>query len=319
MKETQRELNPFPYSDSNKRYHTYEYHLRQKFGGRTVKLPLDGGFTCPNIDGLCGVGGCIYCSGRGSGDFAAEPSESIAEQMAKAVALIEKKWPTERRIAYFQAHTNTYAPVSYLKEKFEAALNEDNVVGLNIATRADCLPDEVLDYLEELSHRTALTVELGLQTANDATAKLINRGHDFTTFCEGYEKLRARRIDVCVHLIFGLPGEDRSTMLESVKEVAVLRPAQVKIHLLYVIKGTRLGAMYEAGEYMPMERDDYIETVCDALELLPPETVIGRLTGDGSPETLLAPLWSRRKTAVVNDIDKLMFARNSWQGKRFQG
>ncbi len=317
MKKTQRESNPFPYSDTNKRYHTYEYHLRQRFGGRTVKLPLDGGFTCPNIDGRCGVGGCIYCSGRGSGDFAAEAGESIAEQLARAVAMIEKKWPTERRIAYFQAHTNTYAPVSYLKERFESALAEPNIVGLNIATRADCLPDDVLDYLTELSKRTVLTVELGLQTADDKTAELINRGHGFGTFCEGYERLRSRGIDVCVHLIFGLPGEDRTTMLESVKKVAALRPAQVKIHLLYVIKGTRLGDMYEAGEYTPMEREAYIETVCDALELLPPETVIGRLTGDGAPETLLAPLWSRRKTSVVNDIDKMMFERNSWQGKRF--
>ncbi len=318
MKKTQRETNPFPHSDSNKRYHTYEYHLRQKFGGRTVKLPIDGGFTCPNIDGRCGVGGCIYCSGRGSGDFAALPTESVAQQMASAVAMIEKKWPTERKLAYFQAHTNTYAPVSYLKEKFEAALREPGVVGLNIATRADCLPDDVLDYLEELSHRTALTVELGLQTADDGTAELINRGHSFETFCEGYERLRARGIDICVHLIFGLPGEDRAMMLESVKKVAALRPAQVKIHLLYVIRGTRLGDMYESGEYIPMERDDYIETVCDALELLPPETVIGRLTGDGAPETLLAPLWSRKKTAVVNDIDKRMFLRDSWQGKKYR-
>ncbi len=317
MKKTQRETNPFPYSDSNKRYHTYEYHLRQRFGGRTVKLPIDGGFTCPNIDGRCGVGGCIYCSGRGSGDFAAAPSDSVAEQMAKAVAMIEKKWQTDRKLAYFQAHTNTYAPVSHLKEKFEEALAEAGVVGLNIATRADCLPDDVLDYLEELSKRTALTVELGLQTSNDETAERINRGHDFATFCEGYEKLKARGIEVCIHLIFGLPDEDRATMLESVKRVAELRPEQVKIHLLYVIKGTRLGQMYEEGEYTPMERGEYIETVCDALELLPPETVIGRLTGDGAPETLLAPLWSRRKTAVVNDIDKMMFARNSWQGKYF--
>ncbi len=318
MKKTQRETNPFRYSDSNKRYYTYEYYLRQRFGGKTVKIALDGGFTCPNIDGRCGVGGCIYCSGRGSGDFAGLPEENIAKQFAKGVAMMEKKWQTDRKIAYFQAHTNTYAPVSCLKEKFEAAMAQSGVVGLNIATRADCLPDDVLDYLEELSHRTALTVELGLQTANDQTAKLINRGHSFETFCEGYERLRARGIDACVHLIFGLPGEDKTDMLESVKRLAELRPAQVKLHLLYVIKGTRLGEMYEAGEYTPMDREDYIETVCDALEILPPETVIARLTGDGAPDTLLAPMWSRRKTAVVNDIDKRMFERGLWQGKRFE-
>ena len=192
------------------------------------------------------------------------------------------------------------------------------MVGLNIATRADCLEDDVVDYLAELSGRTALTVELGLQTVHDETARLINRGHSFEEFCRGYEKLRERGIDVCVHLIFGLPGEDREMMLESVWRVAALRPSQLKLHLLYVIQGTRLGEMYQSGEYLPMEREEYIETVCDALELLPPETVIGRLTGDGAPETLLAPEWSRRKTAVVNDIDKTLFARDSWQGKKYE-
>lgn len=318
MKKTQRETNPFRYSDSNKRYHAYDYYLRHRFGGKTVKIPLDGGFSCPNIDGRCGVGGCIYCSGRGSGDFCALPSDSIAQQFAKGVAMMGKKWQTERKIAYFQAHTNTYAPVSYLKERFEEALRQDGVVGLNIATRADCLEDDVVDYLAELSGRTALTVELGLQTVHDETARLINRGHSFEEFCRGYEKLRERGIDVCVHLIFGLPGEDREMMLESVRRVAALRPSQLKLHLLYVIQGTRLGEMYELGEYLPMEREEYIETVCDALELLPPETVIGRLTGDGAPETLLAPEWSRRKTAVVNDIDKTLFARDSWQGKKYE-
>ena len=318
MKKNQRETNPFRYSDSNKRYHAYDYYLRHKFGGKTVKIPLDGGFTCPNIDGRCGEGGCIYCSGRGSGDFCASPCESIAEQFAKGVAMMGKKWQTERKIAYFQAHTNTYAPVSYLKALFEEALRQDGVVGLNIATRADCLEDDVVDYLAELSGRTALTVELGLQTVHDETAKLINRGHSFEEFCRGYEKLRERGIDVCVHLIFGLPGEDREMMLESVRRVAALHPSQLKLHLLYVIKGTRLGEMYESGEYLPMEREEYVETVCDALELLPPETVVARLTGDGAPETLLAPEWSRRKTAVVNDIDKTLFARDSWQGKKYE-
>ena len=318
MKKNQRETNPFRYSDSNKRYHTYDYYLKHTFGGKTVKIPLDGGFTCPNIDGRCGEGGCIYCSSRGSGDFCASSRESIAEQFAKGVAMMGKKWQTERKIAYFQAHTNTYAPVSYLKSLFEEALRQDGVVGLNIATRADCLEDDVLDYLAELSGRTTLTVELGLQTVHDETARLINRGHSFEEFCRGYERLRERGIDVCVHLILGLPGEDREMMLESIRRVAALRPSQLKLHLLYVIKGTRLGEMYESGEYLPMEREEYIETVCDALELLPPETVVARLTGDGAPETLLAPEWSRRKTAVVNDIDKTLFARDSWQGKKYE-
>lgn len=284
-----------------------------------MKISLDGGFTCPNIDGRCGYGGCIYCSGRGSGDFAPTAEYGISEQFEKGVALMSAKWDTTRRIAYFQAHTNTYAPVCLLREKFEAALAQPGVVGLNVATRADCLPDDVIDYLSELSERTELTVELGLQTANDKTAEFINRGHTFEQFVEGYEKLRKKtKAKICVHMIFGLPGESHETMTESVKSVAALKPDQVKLHLLYVIKGTRLAELYEKGSYIPMEREEYIRTVCDALELLPSETVIGRLTGDGAAETLLAPLWSRKKTTVVNDIDKELYRRNSWQGKYFE-
>lgn len=319
MKISQRDTNPYRFSDTNKRYYTYEYYLRQTFGGRCVKISLDGGFTCPNIDGRCGYGGCIYCSGRGSGDFAPTADLEISEQFEKGVAMMSAKWDTARRIAYFQAHTNTYAPVSVLREKFEAALSQTGVVGLNIATRADCLPDDVIEYLSELSERTELTVELGLQTTNDKTAEFINRGHTFEQFVEGYEKIRKRtKAKICVHLIFGLPGESHEMMMESVKTVAALAPDQVKLHLLYVIKGTRLAELYESGRYLPMEREEYIRTVCDALELLPPETVIGRLTGDGAEDTLLAPLWSRKKTTVVNDIDKELYCRNSWQGKYFE-
>lgn len=316
---TQREQNPYKNSDSNKRYYTYEFYLRRTFGGKCAKIPLDGGFTCPNIDGRCGRGGCIYCSDRGSGDFAASAALSISEQFRETREKLGSKWSTERCIAYFQAHTNTYAPLPVLREKYEAALSEEGVVGLNIATRADCLPVDVVEYLSELSERTALTVELGLQSSNDATAVLINRGHSFEQFTEGYNRLRAAsdKINICVHIIFGLPGESREDMLKTVRDVAVLRPHQVKIHLLHVIKGTPLAKMYERGEYTPMERQDYIETVCDALELLPPDTVIGRLTGDGMADTLLAPMWSTKKVTVINDIDKTLYARGSCQGIRF--
>ena len=198
---SQRDTNPFKNSDTNKRYYTYEYYLRQKFGGKCVKIPLDGGFTCPNIDGRCGYGGCIYCSGRGSGDFAGSADRSIAEQFKEGIALLSGKWDTSRKIAYFQAHTNTYAPLSVLREKYEAALAEDGVVGLNIATRADCLEADVVEYIASLAERTTVTVELGLQTANDKTAEIINRGHSFRTFCEGYERLRtaSEKINICVH------------------------------------------------------------------------------------------------------------------------
>jgi len=316
---TQKERNPFPNSDSNKRYYTYDYYLRKTFGGKCAKIPLDVGFTCPNIDGRCGVGGCIYCSGRGSGDFAASPTLSIREQVVRAAAVLGQKWRTERLIPYFQAHTNTYAPLSVLREKYEEALALDGVVALNIATRADCLADDVVSYLAEIAERTVLTVELGLQSVHDETADKINRGHSFAQFLEGYEKLRraSDRIKIGIHLIFGLPGEDDDMMLESVRRVAKLRPDFVKLHLLHVLRSSRLAALYERGEYTPLERDRYISLVVQALELLPPDTVIERLTGDGMGDDLLAPDWSRKKVSVINDIDKRMYATETYQGKNY--
>ena len=318
---TQRESNPFPHSDSNKRYYTYDYYLRRRYGGKTAKIPLDAGMTCPNLDGRCGVGGCIYCSGRGSGDFAASPALSFAEQYALVREQLARKWPTERCIPYLQAHTNTYAPPEVLRQRYAEALALPGAVGLNIATRADCLPDEVIAVLDEVSAQTDLTVELGLQSAHDVTAERINRGHSWTQFLDGYTRLRrgAPRAMICVHLIFGLPGEDGEMMRETVRRTAALRPDGVKLHLLHVLRGTALAEEYLAGRYIPMARDAYIETVCDALELLPPETVICRLTGDGMGEALLAPDWSRRKVSVINDVDKLMYGRNSMQGLRFEG
>lgn len=319
MKQTQTAKNPFPYSDSNKRYYTYDYYLKKTFGGKCAKIPIDAGFTCPNIDGRCGVGGCIYCSARGSGDFAAS-GLSVTEQYRVTRERLSSKWSTARCIPYFQAHTNTYAPTSRLRELFEEALSLPDVVGLNIATRADCLEDETVAYLAQLAERTTLTVELGLQSTNDQTAALINRGHTFAEFVAGYGKLRAAssRIGICVHLIFGLPDEDEATMLRSVREVAALQPDQVKLHLLHVLHSSRLGEIYERGEYQPMERESYIDVVTKALTLLPPETVIARLTGDGMAEDLLAPEWSRKKVSVINDIDKRMYELDLWQGKYFK-
>ncbi len=316
---TQKDINPYPYSDSHKRYQTYEYWLRKTFGGKCAKIPLDGGFTCPNADGTCGVGGCIYCSERGSGDFASSPRLPLRTQYEEQRAKLSGKWPTDRCIAYFQARTNTYAPVEVLRNKFHEALSFEGVVGLNIATRADCLPKETVDYLAELSHRTTLTVELGLQTIHDPTAELINRGHRFETFLDGYRRLTAAspEIHTCIHLILGLPGEDLPMMLESVKAVADLRPTMVKLHLLHVLKGTVLGEMYECGGYIPMTREAYINAVVRSLELLPPETVIARLTGDGDRRSLLAPLWSVPKISVINEIDKQLYRENTYQGKHY--
>ena len=318
MKETQVTQNPYRYSDTNKRYYTYDYYLRSTFGGKCMKIPIDAGFTCPNIDGRCGFGGCIYCSPRGSGDFAAEACIPTDEQFDIVRSQLSSKWKTDKYIPYLQAHTNTYAPVAIIREKIEPLMKKEGVVGLNIATRADCLEDGTVEYLRELAERTVLTVELGLQSSNDETARIINRGHTYAEFVRGYEKLRnaSDKINICVHIIFGLPGESRAAMLKTVKDVARLHPEQVKIHLLHVIRGTRLAEIYERGQYIPMTMEDYVETVAEALTLLPEDTVIGRLTGDGMQSELLAPDWSRKKTVVINEIDKLMYSRGLVQGMR---
>ncbi len=318
-KETQAAKNPFPFSDSNKRYYTYDYYLKRTFGGKCVKIPLDGGFTCPNRDGTCGTGGCVYCSNRGSGDFAASPRLTVKEQYDAVLARMTGKWPATRCIPYFQAYTNTYGPPERLCRLYEEALALPGAVGLNIATRADCLPDAVLALLAEFSKKTVLTVELGLQTADDATAARIGRGHTFADFQAGYDRLRkaAPRARIGVHLIFGLPGEAQADMLQSVRQTAALMPDEVKLHLLYVLRGTRLADLWQAGDYLPMTRQDYVETVGKALTLLPPSTVIGRLTGDGEAESLLAPLWSRKKIAVLNDVDKWLYQNDAYQGKAY--
>ena len=317
---TQADTNPFPNSDSNKRYYTYDHYLKKTFGSKVAKITLDAGFTCPNIDGKCSIGGCIYCSGRGSGDFAGNPLDPITRQLDLGVSKMSSKWSTDKLIPYFQAHTNTYAPVEVLRPLFYEALAYKGTVGINIATRADCLDDDVVALLSELSEKTVLTVELGLQSANDNTAALINRGHDYAAFVDGYSRLRkaAPRASICIHIIHGLPGETREDMLDTVKKVAELHPDQVKIHLLHVISGTVLCDMYERGEYDTMPREEYISCVCDSLELLPPDTVIARLTGDGAPDSLVAPEWSRKKVTVINDIDKELFKRGSYQGKYYK-
>ena len=295
-------------------------YCRSIFGEKLYKLSLDAGFSCPNIDGRCSVGGCIYCSPRGSGDFAADSILPVEEQFEITKKQLSSKWKTDKYIPYFQAHTNTYAPLEVIKEKVEPVMALDGVVGLNIATRADCLEDDVVEYLASLAERTVLTVELGLQTVHDKTAFLINRGHTFEDFVNGYNKLRraSEKINICVHLIFGLPDESLGMMLESVKKVSDMRPDQVKFHLLHVLRGTKMGEMYLEGKYTPMEQEAYVDTVVKSLCLLPPDTVVGRLTGDGMQSELLSPDWSRRKTAVINDIDKKMFSEDLWQGKYYE-
>ena len=306
----------FPYSDSNKRYHTYNYFLKQKFGTKVAKLSLDAGFSCPNIDGTKGHGGCTYCSGRGSGDFAGNPADSLRQQMEQQKAVMEKKWPGSQYIAYFQAHTNTHGSVEQMKNAFEAVLDIPGVVGISIATRADCLDEEKADYIASLMERTFVEVELGLQSVFDITGERINRCHSYAEFEQGFALLKERNIPVCVHLINGLPGENREMMLESAYRVGQLRPHSMKLHLLHVIEGTVMAEQWRNGDFPLLEREDYVNILCDQLELLPPEIVIQRITGDGDKTTLLGPLWSMDKKKVMNAIDMEMARRNSWQGAK---
>lgn len=314
----QRDTNPFEFSDDNKRYHTWNYHLRHKFNKKIFKVSLDGGFTCPNIDGTKGRGGCSYCSAAGSGDFAGDRKCSIKQQFLTVKEKMNKKWSEGECIAYFQAFTNTYAPLDVLKQKFEEALAIESVVGISIATRADVLPDDVCDYLMELNKRTYLIVELGLQTIFDKTAEKINRCHTYSEFLQGYNKLKSRGINVCVHIINGLPNETKQMMLETAKEVATINPHSVKIHLLHLLKGTRAAEEYQNGEFDVMSMEDYVEVVCNQLLYFDKNVIIQRVTGDGAKDDLIAPLWSLKKFVVMNEIDKYMYNNNLYQGMKYK-
>ena len=303
--------------DDNKRYHTWNYYLRNTFGEKIFKVSINAGFTCPNIDGKVSYGGCTYCSKEVSGDFAGNPKDDLIKQFSEVKEMMLKKWPNAKYLGYFQAFTNTYAPLEVLKEKYETILEQDDVVGLSISTRPDCLEDDVVEYLSELNERTNLWVELGLQTIHDSTSKIINRGHDYKTFLEGVEKLKAKNIKTVVHIINGLPGEDYNMMMETAKAVADLNVHGIKIHLLHVIKDTPMARMLDKSMMTLMSQEDYVNLVCDQLEVLPPEMVIHRLTGDGKKEDLVGPLWSLKKWEVLNAIDDTMKARDSFQGIKY--
>lgn len=318
-RKAQRDTNPYPYSDTNKRYQTFDYYLRHRFGKKCAKIPLDAHFTCPNIDGSRGVGGCIYCLG-GSAAVTAT-AETIAEQYADGVAAVSRKWSDFGLIPYLQSNTCTYGEPEMLRHLYRECAALPGAVMLAIGTRADCLSDEVTEVLREVSEEIPLIVELGLQTANDDVARAINRCHTRAEFEDGYHRLRAAggNISVCVHIINGLPGESAEDMLETAGYTASLAPDMVKIHLMHVLRGTVLSEMYRRRDYTPMERDEYIRTVADQIELMPPDTVIARLTGDGVSAELIAPDWSRRKMSVLNDIDKELFIRGTYQGIRYKG
>lgn len=320
--------NRFPYSDTNKRYHTYDYYLRHRYGTKCARIPIDAGFSCPNREQ--GGRGCIYCSSRGSGDFCSDVLLPPEEQFAREYAHLTGKWGKRLpAIPYFQAFSGTYAPTAQLRALYDAALHYTDEMGqpvvipaISIATRPDCLPPETVAYLAMLNRLCDVTVELGLQSMHDATLSRIGRGHDLAAFCDGYDRLRAAGIAVCVHIINGLPTADapcesREQMLETAAFLAERRPAFVKIHMLHVLQNTPLADEYERGHIALLSQEDYVTLVCDQLALLPPETVICRLTGDGPADTTLAPAWTKNKRAVLAAIDKTLAARDLCQGDRY--
>ena len=308
----------FQYSLDNKRYHTLNYHYYQKYHCKVIKISLNAGFTCPNIDGKVGYGGCIYCSKLGSGDFGGDVNKSLSEQFDEMKEKISKKWPDGKYIAYFQAHTNTYAPLDILKEKYESVLDKKNVVGIAVATRPDAIEEEVLDYLEELNQKVDVTVELGLQTIHEKTAKLINRCHSLAQFEEMVEKLKKRNLEVVVHIINGLPFETKEMMIDTVKYLNGLNIDGIKIHMLNIIKDTALANLYFQKHFKVLSKEEYIDVVIQQLEYLRPEIVVHRITSDPDPKNLIEPTWLIKKFCVLNDIDKEMKKRNTYQGKKLE-
>ena len=279
-----------------------------------IRLIIFISITCPNIDGTLGTRGCIYCSPLGSGEFAGKPCDDLIKQFNDVKSMMSSIW-SGKYIGYFQARTNTYAPLDVLKEKYEAILKLDDVVGLSIATRPDCISDECLDYLNDLNKRTFLTVELGLQSIHEATNKLINRCHSLDCFVNMVNKLRERNINVVVHIINGLPYETKDMMLETIRFINRLDIQGVKIHMLHIVKNTDLAQLYYEKPFHVLTRDEYVNIVCDQLELLRPEIVINRITGDPKKEDLIEPSWLLKKFCVLNEIDKEMVRRDSYQGK----
>lgn len=300
-----------------KPYHSLDYEMKQRFGEKVYRLSLNGGMTCPNRDGTAGTGGCIFCSAGGSGDFAAPAILPISEQLRMQKELIAKKRPVHKYIAYFQAYTNTYAPVEYLERIFLEAISDPEVVALSIATRPDCLGDEVLALLHRLNQIKPVWVELGLQTIHEDTARFIRRGYPLSCFAAAVTQLRAIGIEVIVHVILGLPGENRDAMLQTCKYLNTCDIQGIKLQLLHILKHTDLATYYTETGFPVMTQEAYITLLIDCMEQLSPKIVIHRLTGDGPGALLIAPLWSQSKRAVLNNLHAELKRRGTWQGRLF--
>ncbi len=300
---------------NDKPYHSLDYELKKRFGEKVYRLSLHGGMTCPNRDGKIGYGGCIFCSSGGSGDFAADPALSVREQIEKGKKLLLSKRPVHKYIAYFQAFSNTYAPVSYLRALFTEAIEDPDVVLLSVATRPDCLESEIVKLLSELNQIKPVWVELGLQTMHEDTASLIRRGYSLPVFEDAVKRLRAKGIEVIVHVILGLPGEDQERMLRTIQYLNTQDIQGIKLQLLHILKGTDLAEYYRQSPFFVFSMEEYVQMILACLSLLRPDITIHRLTGDGPKDLLIAPLWSQAKRQVLNTIHQECKRQEIWQGK----
>ena len=301
-----------------KPYHSLDYMLRERFGEKVYKVTLNGGMSCPNRDGNIGTRGCIFCSAGGSGDFAADAALSITDQIESQIAILSQKRPIHKYIAYFQAYTNTYAPVEYLEKIFIEAITHPKVVALSIGTRPDCLSPEIVELLSRLNRQKPVWVELGLQTIHETTAQYIRRGYPLSVFNDAVQRLRKEGIEVIVHTILGLPGESNEDILASMEYMNQMDIQGIKLQLLHVLRGTDLAADYEKGMFQTYERDEYLSLLIECLEHLRPDIVIHRITGDGPKDLLIAPLWASRKREVLNLLHHRMKEQQSFQGRLYK-
>ena len=303
---------------NGKPYHSFDYMLKERFGEKIYKVALDAGMTCPNRDGTLGSRGCIFCSAGGSGDFAGSRQDSITQQIEKQAASIRQKRGVAKFIAYFQAYTNTYAPVDYLRKIYTEAISHPDIVAISIGTRPDCLDEDILQLLDELNQKKPVWVELGLQTIHETTARYIRRGYPLSCFEQAVSELRKRNLDVIVHTILGLPGESKNDILSTIEYLNHRDIQGIKLQLLHVLKGTDLAEDYLAEKFQVYSMEEYLELVIDCLEHLNPEIVIHRLTGDGPKDLLIAPLWSSAKRTVLNTLHRECKLRHAFQGKQYK-
>ena len=308
--------NPFPLSFDNKRYQTWNYYLQTTFHQKVAKVPINAFFTCPNRDGTKGIGGCAFCSGQGSGDFPIDPVHNLLEQYNLRKEIMEHKWPNCGKMVYFQAYTNTYAKIDTLRTLYEPFIEKEDVIGICIGTRPDCIDNDCLQYIQEMSQKKEVWVELGLQTIHDTTAQAMNRCSSYQEFLDCVHQLSKTNAKICVHIINGLPNETKEMMLETIEALAKLPIHAIKIHMLHIIKDSTLGKLYEQQPWELLSLEQYVDIVIEQLERLPQNIILQRLTGDGMEDSLLAPMWTKKKTIVLNEIDKEMVRRNTWQGKK---